>query len=116
MRYEEIEPIARAEAEIALHRGSPDELLTVALSVALHETELSWAQDFCAGLASHPHPNVRGNAILGLGHLARRFGTLEPSAIPIVESALRDPDDFVRGQAHAAADDLNHFLGLRLAE
>ena len=115
MRYEEIEPIGRVDAEAALQRGVPDELLTVVLSVVLHEVELVWAENFCRGLASHAHPSVRGNAVLGLGHLARRFGTLEPSAVPIIESALHDPDEFVRGQAHAAADDLNHFLGLRLA-
>ena len=110
MRYEQIEPIARSEAEAALERGTVDELPTVVLAVALYEAELPWAQHFCTSLASHPDPNVRGDATLGLGHLARRFGALEPSAIPIVQSSLRDPDAFVRGQARAAADDLNQFL------
>ena len=116
MRYEEIVPIAQSEAEAALHRGAAGELRLVVISVSLYEDELHWAQDFCIGLASHTDPYVRGNAVLGLGHLARRFGTLSPAAAPIVAAALRDPDEFVRGQAHAAADDLDHFLGLRLAQ
>ena len=29
----------------------------------------------------------------------------------IVSDRLRDPSDYVRGQAHAAASDLSHFLG-----
>jgi len=115
MRYQEIEPVTQIDASSAFDRGSPDELLAVVLSVAMYEVELSWAQEFCTRLAAHPHPTVRGNAVLGFGHLARRFGSLEPAAVPIVRAALRDGDEYVRAQAHAAADDLNHFLGLQLA-
>jgi hypothetical protein len=33
---------------------------------------------------------------------------------PVVQAALRDPHEYVRGQAEAAADDLAHFLGWTL--
>jgi hypothetical protein len=32
----------------------------------------------------------------------------------LLKEALLDEQDYVRGQAHAAADDLEHFLGWQL--
>jgi hypothetical protein len=49
------------------------ELSSVPLAVSMHSTDTDWAQGVCVRLASQPHFNVRGNAVLGFGHLARRF-------------------------------------------
>jgi hypothetical protein len=58
---------------------------------------------------------VRGNAVLGFGHLARRFRRLDEGVVrPIIENALLDADPYVRGQADAAADDVAHFLGWKV--
>ena len=65
-------------------------------------------------IASHPHFNVRGNAVLGFSHLARRFGRLDSAAREIIEAGLRDGDSYVRGHANAAADDVQHFLGWKV--
>lgn len=104
-----------ADVEAALARDAPDELLHVPILVGMDPPECAWAQEICIRLASHPHSNVRGNAVLGLGHLARTCGALdEPRVRPLLESALRDHDPFVRGQADAAAGDAEHFLGWRV--
>ena len=111
LKYHVIEPVDRHVAEAALRRDDPDELLFVVLSVALHEPDPEWAQEFCLRLSSHPHFNVRGNAVLGLGHIARIHGELDPArAKPVIEAALRDEHEFVRGQAHSAKDDAELFL------
>jgi hypothetical protein len=69
----------------------------------------------CLRLSGHPHFNVRGNAILGFGHLARTCGALDEGRVkPLIERALKDTDEYVRGQANAAADDLAHYLGWRI--
>ena len=116
MRYEAIEFHGEAAAEAAIARGESAELLYVPIAVSLHAERLAWAQAVCARLAAHPHFNVRGNAVLGFGHLARRFRRLERAVVePLVLRALTDPDPYVRGQAHAAADDLQQFLGWDLA-
>lgn len=66
----------------------------------------------CISLSAHPDAYVRGNAILGFGHLARTLRKLDEKMVkPIIEAALRDRDAFVRGQAHAAMDDIENFLG-----
>lgn len=65
-----------------------------------------------SGLSSHPHFNLRGNAVLGFGHIARVHGQLDENVVhPIIAAALRDPDAYVRGQASCAADDTAFFLG-----
>lgn len=68
----------------------------------------------CVALSAHDDEWVRGNAVLGFGHLARTLGRLDEARVrPVVEAALRDPSAVVRGQAVSAADDLTHFLGWR---
>lgn len=101
----------RADVEAALARDQADELLHVPIAVSLDPPDCAWAQEVCIRLAAHPDPNVRGNAVLGFGHLARTCGALDESRVPsILASALRDPDPYVRGQADAAAGDVTHFL------
>ena len=99
------------EVEAALERNDPEELSIVVLSVALHADDAQSAQDLCIRLASHADANVRGNAIEGLAHVARLHGVLEEArARPVVEAALKDPEDWVRGAAEHARDDLEVFL------
>ncbi len=109
--YEPIPEYPRDEVEQALARNDPEELLRVVIGVALYEEDLGYSQQLCIRLSSHEHFNVRGNAVLGFGHLARRFRTLNKTLVkPIIERSLRDPSDYVRGQAVDAADDVAHFL------
>jgi hypothetical protein len=56
--------------------------------------------------------NVRGNAIQGFGHISRVHEQLDQFTVqPIIEAALSDAHEYVRGQASDAADDTEHFLG-----
>jgi len=111
MQYEPIREVSRDDAELSITRNNPDELAVVVLSVALNWDELSWAESFCFSLSVHANEFVRGNAILGLGHLARRFGRLDsPASKSAVTQALTDISEYVRGQADSAHDDLKQFL------
>ena len=114
LSYQPIPELSSAEVEAALSRDSAEELLIAAVSVGLYAEDLDWAASVCCRLAVHPHPNVRGNALLSFGHLARRFRRLDRGrTLPLIVDGLGDPDPFVRGQADAAADDVEHFLGWR---
>ena len=116
LRYESIEFHGEESAEAAIARDEPTELLYVPVAASLYSDDLEWAQRLCVRLARYPHFNVRGNAILGFAHLARRFGRLDRAAVePLVLEALADSDSYVRGHADAAVDDLRHFLGWDLA-
>lgn len=100
---------------VALARNNADELLHLPIALSLNPPEdehPGYAERICRQLARHAHPNVRGNALLGFGHLARTAGVVrEPDEVrALVEAGLADPDPYVSGQAEAAADDLEHFL------
>lgn len=91
------EGISAARALIGLALNSP--ALAPALEVSLAAAQVS-------------DPLVRGNALLSFGHLARRFGQLPREPVyDLVARGLVDADGHVRGQADAAADDLEQFLG-----
>ena len=104
----------------ALARNDPAELLHIPIALSLdppEEDHPGYAERICLELARHPHPNVRGNALLGFGHLARTAGVIrEPERVrSLVEAGLSDADPYISSQADAAASDLNHFLGWTIA-
>ena len=102
----------KQEMEAAIERNQPDELLHVPICVSMDPPDCAWAQDICLRLSGHSHFNVRGNAILGFGHLARTCKALDEQQVkPLIEAALRDDDEYVRGQADSAANDVVQYLG-----
>jgi hypothetical protein len=115
MRYEAIPKSGGCDIEAVLSRGDLTEIRLVALSVSLHSKDPEQAEGVCLRLARHVDGITRGNSILGLGHVARIHRRLtEIVARPVVEAALRDSDEWVRGQAASAADDIEHYLGWKL--
>jgi hypothetical protein len=110
-KYEAIAPVTEQELQEALARNVPDELQLVALAVALHEPDAERAFATCARLAEHPDFGVRGNAMLGFGHIARLHRWLDERALPMIEAGLQDPAAWVRGQADSAAAELQLLLG-----
>ena len=101
----------RARVEDAIERDDPSELMDVALDIGTEADARDWAQSCCVQLARHRNAQVRGNALLAFGHLARRFGRLDPQRVRrLVQIALYDPSDYVRAHAASAADDLATFL------
>ena len=110
-KYEKIEQLNKTEIEAAILRDDSDELVYAVLSAALYADDAGWAENICARLAAHENENVRGNAILGFGHIARIHGQLTEAKVkPLIESALEDKSAFVRDHADSAKDDAKMFL------
>lgn len=103
-----------AKAELARAENRVEELPDLIVAVALYEESYERAVAYCLALVEHPSASVRGNAILGLGHLARRFGRLPEAAGSAISTGLSDAEEYVRGQASSAADDVRFFLGWEL--
>lgn len=104
-----------ADVEAVIARGNPDELIYVPIVVGMNsdQCDLEWAENVCISLASHPHFNVRGNAVLAFGHIARTSGELSLEKItPIISQALNDSHEYVRGHANSAACDLQIYLNV----
>ncbi len=101
-----------AKVEAVLARGDPAEMLHVPIVVSLNPPETAWAEGICFRLAEHDDAQVRANAILGFGHLARTLGALDEARVrPLIEAALNDADERVRANAETAASDISFFLG-----
>jgi hypothetical protein len=112
MRYVNIEPTALSIAEAALASGNSHAAALAVVAVGLHCGDLGAAVEFLARAAESDDPAIRGNAVLCFGHLARRFRQLPMNpAKRLVEQGLVDRDQWVRGQANSAAEDIEHFLG-----
>ena len=115
MKYEQIQALSRPELEATILRDNPTELITAVLSVALYAADAVSAEAICVRLASHHNENVRGNALLGLGHIARLHRQLTVTkSKPLIEVAFEDNSAFVRQQAASARDDVNLFLGWQI--
>lgn len=104
---------AQALAE-AIEANDPNILAPMIIAATLYEDDFDTVHTACLRLSSHPDEVVRGNAILGFGHLARLFGRLGKEAPAIVRRGLTDDSAYVRGQAYAAAGDLQHFLDIEV--
>ncbi len=110
MRYNNIEPLDKEDAKQIIAWNDIERLRTVPLSLSLYSDDLHWAIGHCINLAFHSDSIVRGNAILSFGHFARRFHCAHRKLVePLIQSALKDKDKFIRGQAESAADDIDHF-------
>lgn len=81
MKYHDIEKLTSVEVEAAIIENKPIELSIAVLSATLYADSAEWAQGVCERLAAHPNENVRGNAILGFGQIARINGKLTESSV-----------------------------------
>lgn len=97
--------------ESALLRDDPFELQDLIAEVALESDARVWAECSCAQLTKHRSAEVRGTALRGFGHLARRFGILDPNRVRrLIENGLHSQHEFIRSEAESAADDVETFL------
>ncbi|MBL8626964.1 MAG: hypothetical protein JNK64_37090 [Myxococcales bacterium] len=99
----------------AIARDDVAYLQTGIVAAALNEADYEAAHRMCVTLSGHRDEYVRGNAILGFGHLARLFGKVSPGDERIVRAGFTDTSGHVRGHARSAADDIRMFAGLDLA-
>src|SRR3954454_12500998 len=102
-QYLEIGPWKHELVEQALRAGDVDALRLAVIGVSMHDDDWRYAQDLCVRLSAHPHVEVRGNAVLGFGHIARVHRRLDRALVqPIIQRALHDEVDYVRGHADSA--------------
>jgi hypothetical protein len=116
VKFQDLEHFTGEDIDAAILRNDPEELQLVPVIVALASPDVACAQSLCIRMFSHGDSRVRGNAVMSLGHLARRFRQLDEKKVkPLVEHALRDGDEYVRTSAKSAADEIHQFLHWQIA-
>jgi hypothetical protein len=115
-KLQDLDTITIEDVNAALLRNDPEELRFVSLTLALSDLDLNLTQAVCIRLCSSEDTAVLANALVSFGHLARRFRSLDEQAVrPIIEAALRHPDETVRANAGSAADEIYQFLHWNIA-
>jgi hypothetical protein len=76
MKYESLDALSHEQAEALVRSGDVQALSRAVVALALADGDLPWTTAFLLSLIGHASANVRGNVLLGFGHLARRFRTL----------------------------------------
>jgi hypothetical protein len=115
-KYREIPELSRQQVEQALLSTDAEAAGIAVLSASLYSDDPAWIEALCVRASSHPDANVKGNAVLGFGHVARRFRHFieAQTALKIIDAALKDSRYDVRGQAESAADDIETFTDYKL--
>ncbi len=81
MNYPNPDELLRKRFDRAVELDDPFELQRLLLDLAHGAQDREWAECCCARLARHHNANVRGDALAGFGHLARRFGILDRNRV-----------------------------------
>ncbi|MHB8846562.1 MAG: hypothetical protein ACYC7L_17655 [Nitrospirota bacterium] len=84
-RFQDLHAITPADLDAAIVRNDPDELLLVPITAALLAEEPSLAVGACVRLSRHCLSGIRANAVVSLGHLARRIRSLDERLVRPVE-------------------------------
>lgn len=110
-RFEPIPWMGKRDINRVIREDVPENVSMAVLSAALNSGDGIWAEKVCYKLVNHLDPNVRGNALLSIGHIARVHGTLDRKrALSTLKAALNDDHEFVRAHADDALDDVRHFM------
>jgi hypothetical protein len=107
VKYEEPFLLPHDEAE-QVFRGDDAAAICDALAGAgLGDPDQRWVEAWCVSLSSHANAEVRQLAATCLGHVARRFGSLDAGSVVTLERLRLDPA--AQGAAEDALGDYRMF-------
>lgn len=110
--FREVNSWSWTDVEEVVRRDDVDELVYAVIAVSLHHADYAQASSLCELLSSHRNHTIRGNALLGFGHIARRFRRVSPAARAKLELGLVDEHPYVRGQAICGMSDAEFFVSV----
>ena len=111
IKFQDLETFTTKDVNLAISRNDAEELQFVSITIALSDLDFNFIQSVCIQLCSHENEKVRGNSLVSLGHMARRYRLLDERTVkPLLESSLQSPDEYVRISAKSASDEIHQFL------
>ena len=110
LRYQRLDFESRAATLASIAGGDDDSIVRAMFAAALESNDKDFIETLAVALSVHPAADVRRAAVLSLGHVARRFGTVEPASLEAVIARLRNDTD-LRGALYDLESDLNVFIG-----
>jgi hypothetical protein len=117
-QYRELPSAEAADVTQMLSTGDYRGAAVALVGYALSTDRPGQAWELMLQCSEHADDQIRGNAILCMGHLARRFGNattegpIDPErVVPIIERGLQDNSDWVSGHAWDTASDVLVYCG-----
>ena len=111
-QYEEVQPMRRGDAEIALQSGDALTVNRALVSLAFFDPDWRWVQAQCIQLSRHSEPDIRSVSATCLGHLARIHGIVDRREVEaVLHRLMEDSEPSVRSEASDALDEVRLFLG-----
>ena len=114
LQFSERPSPSEAEFDAALAANDIQALKRFVVGSALFWSDRIKVEILCIQLNAHPDDLIRGNTLVALSHLARRFRELSVPLQQLIEAGLKDDSEYVRNQAWVTADEVNHFLGWKM--
>ena len=111
MRHQQPEFESRDATALTVRDGSTVEVCEAVIAASLGTDDPAWVEALCVDLArNHNDRDVQGAAILGLAHLARRFGSLRDlAAVTSLLAGLEDVPELA-GRVDDVRGDLRTFI------
>lgn len=108
MRYHDPD-LSHDESVNDLASGDVSTVTTALISVGLNEVDGTWAQDVCLRHMDNDNEAIAAAAIVAIGHIARRFGTLDMGRVtPALRQAKRK-HPALGGVIGSAMDDIEMY-------
>jgi hypothetical protein len=110
MKYHDVEPITRQEAEKNLASEDIAVMCLTLVSMAFFDPDAEWVERVCTNFLAHPAAEIRAISATCLGHLARIHRDPQLERVrSVLKELLKDPE--VRPFALDALEDIDTFLG-----
>lgn len=109
MKYEEIPPIERVDAEAAIASGVPPRIADAVLRASLSNIDPAWVEAACLRSLTHPDLQVRWAALSALGNLARRYRYLDVDDVLAALEPLRG-NAVLNGKVSDLLDDIDTYV------
>ena len=108
--YRDLRPLTQAEALEKLANREPENVAEALVAIGLHEESYEFAAETIMREGGEKDRVIRGAALVALAHLARVHRNIPDEAIDLVRAGLKDSDEYIRGQAQTALDDIEQFV------
>lgn len=110
MQYSGVKPLTRKDAVGEIESDEESRVVEGLLSLAFFDRSPEFVLDHCEHALKDKRRGVRGIAVLCVGHLVRLHGDFEPERTRrLVREAANDTDEWVRGKAEDAQEDIEMY-------